>query len=273
VIDHARNGQPSDDEILQRIESLTKIFPVDDDRGHRWYPIEDGKTLVHCRGVTGVLGYAYPKDAGLLNWIAEKGAEGERYRDERARFGGAVHRATEELDRGEVLRTKDMTREMAKALMSYVHFHEDHRPEILAVERTVFDTRDRVAGTLDRIVAMGDNLHVLDVKNTKAIYPTHHLQVQVYARLCRVMGVPITHTSILRLGSKHKRGYELATEEYDESAYEQDFLACLHLWERAHPKHEAPYVEQLPSELSLAHIASLPLPEEKNGKSHANGRK
>ncbi len=229
--------------------------------------------MAHCRGVTGILGYAYPKDAILLNWIASNGANGEAIRDERARFGTAVHRASEELDAGATLRTRDMSKEMAKALLSYVHFHEDFRPEVLTVERTVYDTRDRIAGTLDRIVAIGDQLHVLDIKNGKAIYETALVQTQVYARLCHVMGIPVTHASVLRLGSKHKRGFEFASHEYDEQVYEQDFLACLHLWERAHPKHEAPYVEQLPSELSLAHIASLPLPEEKNGKAHANGRK
>lgn len=158
MIDKARNSEASDEDILERINSLSKIYPVDDDRGQRWYPIISDvrqQTLVHCRGVTGILGYAYPKDEFLLNWIASKGEEGERYRDERARFGTSVHRATEDLDQGRVLKTRDMSREMIKALVSYVNFHEDHRPEVLAVEKTVFDTQDRIAGTLDRIVAIG----------------------------------------------------------------------------------------------------------------------
>ncbi len=78
--------------------------------------------------------------------------------------------------------------------------------------------------------------------------------------------------TFLRLGTKHKRGYEFVSEPYNESSTSR--LPRLSASLGASPsKHDAPYVEQLPSELSLDHIASLPLPEEKNGKAHANGRK
>lgn len=108
----------------------------------------------------------------------------------------------------------------------------------------------------------------------QATSATHKLQVQVYARLCRVMGIPVSHISVLRLGSKHKRGYELVSEPFDEQAYETDFLACLHLWERAHPKHDGPYVEQFPSELSLSHLKNGQPAADRvsNGRTARNGR-
>lgn len=229
------------------ISDLQTIRPISDDFKRRWYPVEG----THCISITTVLGYSYPKDPQLIEWIKRMGSDGDAYRDERAAIGSRVDKGTERLDIGSTLHQKDYSRDEWKALVSYRNFVEDHDPVVLAVQSTVFDTKDKVAGTLDKIVDIAGIPHVVDIKVTSAIRPEHVIQVQTYTRLLRCMGIDIPKVGILRLGTKHKAGYEWKPDNYNEDVYEQDFLACLHLWQRAHPKAKSPYFENLPETITL----------------------
>src|SRR4051812_13503510 len=124
-----RNGKPA---------YQAKIF---DEQGIGWYRI-DG---VWCRGVTSVLGKAYPKDDRLLNWIANSGSGGEAYRDDAAMRGTNVHRAVRDLLGGATLSADAFPKDEWKCLVSFGNWMEDVKPTIEAVEQTVYDTRYRLA--------------------------------------------------------------------------------------------------------------------------------
>lgn len=232
-------------------DDFTHIPPIDSENSERWYPIQHGSDIIHCVSTTTVIGYSYPKTPQLLDWMKKMGSEADPYRDAKAQIGTNVDQATELLDRGHTLQRDDFQKEEWKALVSYVRFVEDHDPAVLATQATVYDTRDRIAGTLDKVIEIHGEPIVTDIKVTSAIRPEHIVQVQTYARLLACMGIEVSKVGILRLGTKHKAGYEFAVELYDEQVYEQDFLACLHLWKRAHPKANGPYIERLPDTLKL----------------------
>lgn len=261
-----------------KIEDLHHIKPIDCDNGTRWYPIidrhnaETRNQVIHCISNTTVLGYAYPKDQYLLDWMKREGANADVIRDEKAKEGLRVDWGTEKLDKGKTLHRAEYNTSEWKALMSYVRWVEEYDPLILAVQATVYDRHDRVAGTLDKIVEINGEPILVDIKKTSGIRPTHIVQVQTYARLLKVMGIEVPKVAILRLGTKHKVGYEWHVEDYDEDVYERTFLACLHLWQQAHPKATGPYIERLPETLTLPPMKNQPVQQPLHDGHSRNGR-
>ncbi len=117
-----------------------------------------------------VLGYAYPK-MNSSRWMKKNGRHGGCY----PRREGTIRQPAfigqrNDSNGGKSVSESDYQRDEVKAIQSYVHFHEDKRPDVLAIEKTVYDVRDRVAGTLDRIMVIDDALHVVDLKKTSGIY-------------------------------------------------------------------------------------------------------
>ena len=129
----------------------------------------------------------------------------------------------------------------------------------------MFDTRDRIAGTFDKLLEINGELNVIDVKVTSGVYATHRVQTQVYAHLLNLMGIPVTKANVLRLGTKHKAGFEYVEQDYDPAIYDRVFMACLELWQHAHDYRDGPSPEeQLPDEISLPNVALAEPPSEQH---------
>lgn len=68
------------------------------------------------------------------------------------------------------------------------------------------------------------------MKKTSAIRRTHIIQTQVYSHILNLLGIPVVHSDVLRLGTQHKAGYQLHSEPYDPNVYESVIMACVELW-------------------------------------------
>jgi len=72
------------------------------------------------------------------------------------------------------------------AFMAWEDWWKGSRLKIVRVEQPVWDAELGYAGTVDAIVEHPDKgLGVLDLKTSKGIYDTHHLQVVAYLHACR----------------------------------------------------------------------------------------
>lgn len=247
---HPENGQDHQEQIA----NLASVPPIDRYDGERWYPIAEAtrEQIVHCISVTTVLSYAYPKDPRLLDWMKKQGPMADSIRDAKAAIGTRVDIGTQRIDQGRTLHAKDWGIEEYKALISYLHWFEEKTPKSLAMQKTVFDTRDKIAGTFDKLVEIDGDLRLIEVKKTSGIYPTHMIQAQVYAHLLNLMGIPVKYADVLRLGTRHKSGFEYLEQEYDPTVYERPFMACVELWGHAHDYRDHPIAqEELPESISL----------------------
>lgn len=249
-----RNGH---DEPRERIAALTSVRPIDAFDGERWYPVIDEEReetrgqIFNCLSVT-TANSAYPKGRWFEDWLKKQGQNADTIRDDAAFVGVQVDRGTQLLDKGITLHCDDYRTEVYKALLSYPTWREDFSPEILAQQKTVWCLDDLIAGTFDKIAEIQGELHMVEVKKTSGIRRTHIIQSQVYAHLCNLMGIPVRYADVLRLGTKHKRGYEFHSELYDPLVYHGPFMACVELWKDSHDGRFEPIPrEPLPASISI----------------------
>lgn len=82
---------------------------------------------------------------------------------------------------------------------AFYKFMNEIKPRIIEQEKTVFDHKNRVAGTLDIYCEIGGKFHVTDVKTGKDIYAESELQLSSYAQMLRLEGKPVDYISVLLL--------------------------------------------------------------------------
>lgn len=75
----------------------------------------------------------------------------------------------------------------------------DLKPEIIEQEKTVFDDKNRVAGTLDMYAKVGDKFHIIDVKTGKDIYAESEIQLSAYAHMLRAEGKKVDGIAVCLL--------------------------------------------------------------------------
>lgn len=204
-----------------------------------WYEL-DGE---HLPSVTTILS-AYPKGEGFARWLASQGGyeQALQVRDEAGDRGTKVHKAVEALLNGEEYNYhKDVEEnhlfnlEQWKMIESFVRWYEDQKPESIWVEKTVYSKEHKYAGTADYLCKIGEEIVLVDFKTSSKVYPSHRLQVQAYARALSDSGERVDNIAILRLGSRHKAGYEFVSEPVSESEF-NIFLATYELWKHDNPK-------------------------------------
>ncbi len=132
-----------------------------------------------------------------------------------------------QIDAGETLRRWDFSPEEWKLLRGYVNFHAKYSPQILAAEKTVYDLRERIAGTLDRIMRIDGKLHLVDLKTSNNVWPTNRVQAQTYAELLRRHGITVDSVDLLHLTPKTKQGFSFHQEERDPEYFTEVFQAAM----------------------------------------------
>lgn len=244
MIRPSRNGESVEDKIAK----LTKITPGRYPNGESYYHING----VDCISVTTVIDQGIAKNRHLMQWIIEHGKDGDEYKRERARIGTAVHQGAERIDAGETLRRSDFSIEEWKLLRGYVNFHAKYEPEVVAAEKTVYDLRERIAGTLDRIMRIEGKLHLVDLKTSNNVWPTNRVQAQEYAHLLDGMGIPVDSVDLLHLTPKTKQGFSFHREEPDPEYHSEVFVPAMKIAAFNREYRDGPELpEPLPATLSL----------------------
>lgn len=100
------------------------------------------------------------------------------------------------------------------AFDSYLLFEQEYSPEVLQSELLVYNSRRKVAGTLDAIIRIGSKRILLDYKTSRQFYPTHALQLGGYQWLYTE---PVDELWVVRLNKYPSYGpsYEIAVVDSD----------------------------------------------------------
>ena len=228
----------------------------------RWYFKED----ISYPSKTWIIGEGVPKGKQFDKYLANARSweDAQRILEEAGDRGSKVHSGIKVLLSGETLKWDDIipphnepfTPSEWFYIMSFMNFFEDHPLEVYSLEETIFSEEPRSAGTLDFrgniILSPKDKLDtikediVIDWKTSSAIYKSHLIQVSDYSHT-----VDYDFAGIVRLGSRHKRGYEFKIlHKKDIEHYHLMFLNAYDFWKENNLKAE-PRWKEITSELKL----------------------
>lgn len=240
----------------------------------RWYEY-DGR---YYPSVTWIL-ESYPKDIGFHIWLSnlKDWDEGRQILRKAGDRGSKVHAGIEKLLRNESVRyddfmpghTDQFSPEEWTYLLAFINFYEDYPLTVQNLEETIINNDPMFGGTADFRGLMSlykDNQPeetVLDWKTSSAIYPTHLMQVSAYAK-----SLDYQWAGIVRLGSRHKRAYELKILDLEQIEYYYNlFLNVYEIWKDQNQGAEPRYKE-FKNELKLEVFNDSQDNEKKN-----NGRR
>lgn len=189
---------------------------------------------------------SYPKGIGFYKWLAANANwdEAQATKESAGDRGSKIHNAIQDLLKGASLKYGDaywnetkqtnerLTMDEWKCLMTFQEFWNDYKPEIIATERVCYSIKHGYAGTIDALLKIGNDVVIVDWKTSSAIYPTYLMQVGAYmiAEL-ETGGYKPTASAIVRLGTRHKKGYEYQIFDKKESrANLKNFLNVKKIW-------------------------------------------
>ena len=145
---------------------------------------------IFCPSISTIL-EAYPKGPEFYKWLKETGEESDKIRDRAGVQGSNVHRMTEDYDNGLLVSLLDTDGHQTWTMKEwgyfsrYVEFRNQvgDAMKILGIELQIVDPELREAGTIDRIVTIGDKTLLLDIKTSNNLYDSYYLQLAAYKRL------------------------------------------------------------------------------------------
>ncbi|HRA18803.1 MAG TPA: hypothetical protein PLZ24_16840 [Flavobacteriales bacterium] len=168
------------DEVASRIQFLDSRF------------YKAGEDL-YVPSVTTIL-EAYPKGAAYYDWLKKHGEDSDEIRDEAGRRGSVVHNLTEVYDYGSEINLMDENGGPKYKLSEwamferYVDFRDRFPANIHAIELNMVSAKLGYAGTLDRVMTIGDTTYLVDIKTSGAIYDTYWMQQAAYLNLLTETG-------------------------------------------------------------------------------------
>ena len=190
--------------------------------------------------VTWICSY-YPKGYGFEKWLADKGMDkAEEIKNEAGQKGTRVHHVCEEMMHGIEINMSDkyadkdgeqaeLTADEYWTAMTFRKFLEDEQPVVYKTEYTVLNHEYKYGGTVDikcRIKSDGYKfIHIIDIKTSKSIYPSHEMQVSAYKKT----DPECEKIDILQVGYRlNKNGYKLTPidDQFDL------FLATYRVWQK-----------------------------------------
>ena len=177
--------------------------------GH-WYTVSDakGKMIGTFPSATTIL-QAYPQSEQLTKWIAENGwQESQQIKNDAGIAGTRIHSACDSLEAGETLYEDQYSLKEWVKIKSFVDWHNEYKPELMATEFPVFSLKGKYAGRLDRIYKINGEVVILDLKSSASIYKHFPLQFSSYAKgVEESTDWKIAKTACLQLGASNKNGY------------------------------------------------------------------
>lgn len=220
--------------------------------GQHWYPSPSDPEVFYP-SVTTVLS-VFPKGEGFNRYLANSQSweSSQEILKAAGKRGTNVHEGTELLEQGETLDRVNYTLEEWGMLEDFVNWHHTYNPECEMMEQSIVSDTFKTGGTIDRVYIIDGLRTIFDIKTSTAIHDNYWVQVAQYALMYEEKtGNKIEQTAILRLGSKHKCGYEYVVKSRDE--WEKDvhlFNICLDLWNYINPNAK-PKVIEVPERLKL----------------------
>lgn len=226
----------------------------------RWYirTNDDGST-VEYPSVTWIADQ-YPKGVGFYKWLADKGWDNaDTLKNDAGNRGSKVHEAISSLLLGNTIamddklrnsdtgEPEDITLEEWEAIMSFVSWHNEAKPTMLANELAVFNDEHRFAGTADFICTIDGEKWLIDFKTSKDVWPSYELQVSAYAHALPPEMKP-DKLGILQVGYARNKNRWKLTEIDDQFDL---FLAAKQIWQKECGSVQVPK-KTYPTSLSLS---------------------
>lgn len=204
---------------------------------------------VYMPSVTHILHQAAPTGDGLINFFLNNTPESaEKIKNDAADFGTLIHKTIERLLIGEEIDLKAklpdgkpaFSERAKKYLMNFHDWFHEYKPTDVRPEQVIASKKYRYAGTLDLVCtisaerakqydpkSVGEERWLVDFKTSSAIYYNYELQLAAYKQAWEELyGEPIHRTFVLRLGSKHKVGYEFK----ETKRKVEDFMRVYNTW-------------------------------------------
>lgn len=252
---------------------MTKqVFQVTlpDERWYSWQktnPMTGVPETVFHPSVTWIASH-YPKNIGFYKWLSQRSwDESEALKESAGDRGSRVHHAIERLARGETVNMgdsfsaggddpKELSLEEYEAVMAFGRWANEAKPKFIETELLALSKEYGYAGTVDAIAEIDGQLYILDWKTSKAVYPSHEIQVSAYKQALTEMGVPGAETAklaILQVGTRTKKGWKFT--EFDDCF--DLFLATRQIWERE-TKGQKPFQKDYPMAVRLDYINEKP---------------
>ena len=229
-----------------------------------WTHYKQISTGKYLPAVNHILGCAYNKGEGFYRYLLNSNREeAEKKLKFAGNRGSRVHQAISDLIRGfkiglgtkfidEVSNTTaPLNYDEWRAVLAFTRWAEEYKPKTIWNEHSVCN--GKFAGTLDwfgKIEYEGKEvLCVVDFKTSSAIWGDYPLQLAAYR--ATITGKDI-YTAILRIGTRHKKGYEFVVYDPKETRKNYaDFLSVLSLYEREHESFDPSKIVEMPDELSI----------------------
>lgn len=199
-----------------------------DDEGNtkrRSYTV-DGDRLPSVTTLLGVI----DKSGPLMAWAVAETKAGRDYRatrDTAATRGTSVHDALEVLaSKGTPPELADFPAEDRGYVKALCRWWIDHDPEPVLVEQIVASPTHRFAGKFDLVAEIQGMRHLIDLKTSKRVYDTHHLQIAAYRLALMECGWDdVSLGAVLRVGEDGEYEFVPANAE------PQDFESVCALYE------------------------------------------
>lgn len=254
--------------VIREVDNKTGIMQVTI-ADERWYlKQQDGAEPKAVPSVTWIAG-CYPKGIGFYKWLADKSwDEAEALKTAAGGKGSKIHKAIDDILEGKEVRIEskylnpnteqeeELTLEECDAILSFVDWFSETKPETITWERTVFSDKHNYAGTIDYICKIDGEYWLIDFKTGQYVWPEYELQISAYAEAIRNKEhdiealQPITEVrrGVLQVGYRlNKRKWKL-TEVEDKFPL---FLAAQQIWANEHGG-EKPTKKDYPVVLSAA---------------------
>lgn len=152
-----------------------------------WY--KDGEEFRRVNGYV-INGVWYPRVTRILsikskpaleNFLKEVGdySSAEEIKQKSAEQGSLLHDAVQNFLIG---RSEEVAEVVQPALTAFERFNQEAKIALVPefVERQVWSSRHRYAGTVDGLATIGRKFGVLDIKTSTGFYPEYNLQTAAY---------------------------------------------------------------------------------------------
>lgn len=225
---------------------------------------------VYYPSVTTIL-EVYPKGFGFNQWLKDLGQNADAVLERAGAFGSKIHQATEALNDGLEIKWADdkgnayYTVEEWKTLLKYAEFWRLVSPKLVANEKSLCSPELGYGGTLDRVVDIGGEYWLIDIKTSNYLHKSHELQLSAYAMLWNECfpDEPIVNTAILWLKASTRTqkidvegklfqgvGWQLKTFDRHYTDTFKIFKHTQAIWKEEHPVYR-PLNQQYPDTIKL----------------------